>query len=394
LQPLFTTNTAQKVSTRRQLTNENDENAASTRVTRAKASANDEGLKRTKSTTSTLAQPRKRAALGDVSNTAKSNIAQAKATTGKQALTKSTAQASKPAKRSVLTSKAKAPTDLKRSHADIDEGSRKRHRSSDAADTENVEPSVDSLPSIKEAKIEKTVVPKEPEVEEPAAPLYPPGVENLDAEDIDDPLMTAEYVHEIFDYLRQLEVQAMPNPKYMVDQPDLEWQMRGILVDWLLEVHQKFRLLPETLFLAVNIIDRFLTSKVVQLDRLQLVGVTALFLASKYEEVLSPHVTNFRHVADDAFNEEEILSAERFILRSLEWNISQYANPMNFLRRISKADDYDVHTRTIGKYLLEISCLDHKFLPHPPSQIAAAAMYLARLIRGAGEWVSSIFNHV
>jgi transcription initiation factor TFIIIB Brf1 subunit/transcription initiation factor TFIIB len=112
-----------------------------------------------------------------------------------------------------------------------------------------------------------------------------------------------------------------------------------------------------------------------------------MFIASKYEEVLSPHVQNFRHVADDGFTEEEILSAERFVLAALNYDLS-YPNPMNFLRRISKADNYDIQTRTLGKYLLEIGCLDHRFLAHPPSQVAAAAMYLARLVLERGPWVS------
>lgn len=209
----------------------------------------------------------------------------------------------------------------------------------------------------------------------------------LDADDLDDPLMVAEYVVEIFDYLRELEIKTLPNPDYMDHQEDLEWKMRGILVDWLIEVHTRFHLLPETLFLAVNIIDRFLSAKVVQLDRLQLVGVTAMFIASKYEEVLSPHVANFRHVADDGFTEQEILSAERYVLSALDYNLS-YPNPMNFLRRISKADNYDIQTRTLGKYLMEISLVDDRFLCHPPSLIAAAAMYLARLILEKGDWVS------
>jgi hypothetical protein len=212
------------------------------------------------------------------------------------------------------------------------------------------------------------------------------AVNDLDAEDIDDPLMAAEYVVEIFDYLKDLEEKTMPNPDYMSHQDDLEWKMRGILVDWLIEVHTRFRLLPETLFLAVNIIDRFLSAKVVQLDRLQLVGVTAMFIASKYEEVLSPHVANFRHVADDGFSEAEILSAERYILSALDYNLS-YPNPMNFLRRISKADNYDIQTRTLGKYLMEISLLDHQFMQFPQSQCAAASMYLARLILERGPWV-------
>jgi G2/mitotic-specific cyclin 2 len=216
----------------------------------------------------------------------------------------------------------------------------------------------------------------------------PKDVPNLDAEDMDDPLMAAEYATEIFEYLRDLECKSIPNPQYMNHQDDLSWKTRGILIDWLIEVHTRFHLLPETLFLAINVIDRFLSEKVIQLDRLQLVGITAMFIASKYEEVLSPHVANFVHVADDGFMESEILSAERFILGTLDYDLS-YPNPMNFLRRISKADNYDMQTRTIGKYLMEISLLDHRFMSFRPSHIAAAAMYLSRMILDRGEWVSS-----
>ena len=179
----------------------------------------------------------------------------------------------------------------------------------------------------------------------------------------------------------------MPNANYMEHQDYLEWKMRGILVDWLIEVHTRFRLLPETLFLAINIVDRFLSSKVVPLDKLQLVGITAMFIASKYEEVLSPHVGNFVHVADDGFTIDEVLSAERYTLSTLKYDLS-YPNPMNFLRRISKADNYDIQTRTVGKYLMEISLVDHRFLEYRQSHIAAASMYLARMILERGPWVS------
>lgn len=212
-------------------------------------------------------------------------------------------------------------------------------------------------------------------------------VVNLDEEDKLDPLMVSEYVIEIFDYLLEIEPQTMPNPDYIEHQDELEWKMRGILVDWLIEVHTRFRLLPETLFLAVNIIDRFLSNDVVALDRLQLVGVAAMFIAAKYEEILSPHVANFSHVADETFTDKEILDAERHILATLNYDIS-YPNPMNFLRRISKADNYDVQSRTYGKYLMEISLLDHRFMCYRQSHIAAAAMYFSRLILDRGPWVS------
>ncbi|MCQ6512936.1 hypothetical protein NPN18_24520, partial [Vibrio parahaemolyticus] len=91
-----------------------------------------------------------------------------------------------------------------------------------------------------------------------------------------------------------------------------------------------------------------------------------------YEEVLSPYIGNFKRITNDGFTEEEILSAERFVLSTLDYDLS-YPNPMNFLRRVSKADNYDIQSRTIGKYLTEISLLDHRFMAFRPSHVAAAA---------------------
>jgi G2/mitotic-specific cyclin 2 len=335
---------------------------------------------------------RKRAALGDVSNVGKGDVAEGKKASSKPGAVAKAAQPTGVQKsraatsRQALTSKeSKKNVDIKRAGPGSGTmGVPKRKVSSEASGVENREPSRKKAHTMEaEKRVSKVLEP----LAKPAEPksIYPKGVQDLDSEDIDDPLMVAEYAHEIFEYLRDLECGTIPNPNYMEHQDDLEWKTRGILVDWLIEVHTRFGLLPETLFLAINIIDRFLSEKVVQLDRLQLVGITAMFIASKYEEVLSPHVANFRHVADDGFTEAEILSAERFILATLNYDLS-YPNPMNFLRRISKADNYDIQSRTVGKYLMEISLLDHRFMAFRPSHVAAAAMYLSRLILDRGDW--------
>ena len=155
------------------------------------------------------------------------------------------------------------------------------------------------------------------------------------------------------------------------------------MVDWLAEVHNKFKLLPETLFLSVNLIDRFLSCRTVNLVKLQLVGVTALFIASKYEEVMAPSVQNFIYMSDGGFTDQEILEAERYMLTALNFKLC-YPSPMNFLRRISKADNYDIHSRTVAKYLMEIPLLDHNFLECAPSMISGAALCLARRMMGPG----------
>ncbi|KAK4560455.1 G2/mitotic-specific cyclin [Recurvomyces mirabilis] len=421
---------------RRAITDENAETGTQ-RLTRAKAAALETSAadppKKALTTKRSITAPsngtlgaRKRTALGDVSNVVKKdpseNVDGKKSGVEKPTLVKAAKPAGitkQPARnsstRTALGGKTSnnASSELKRpaSGSGIAGNVPKKRNVStskptkmeleDDEDSENAPPAVNGSkvptkiarkPSVKSATTDRAQLKPEEDNEYPSLEEVILDAKDLDEEDMDDPLMVAEYVHEIFDYMKQLEITTMPNADYMENQDELEWKMRGILVDWLLEVHTRFRLLPETLFLAVNIIDRFLSSKVVQLDRLQLVGVTAMFIASKYEEVLSPHVQNFVHVADDGFSESEILSAERFVLAALDYDLS-YPNPMNFLRRISKADNYDIQTRTLGKYLLEIGCLDHRFLQYPPSHVAAAAMYLARLSLNRGEWDATLSKY-
>ncbi|KAJ7151126.1 g2/mitotic-specific cyclin cdc13 [Mycena filopes] len=212
--------------------------------------------------------------------------------------------------------------------------------------------------------------------EEPEADPETSPWDDLDADDADDPVMVSEYVVDIFNYLKQIELTTMPNPE-LHGQPN-----RARLEDASYTV--RCRLLAETLFLCVNIIDRFLSARVVSLAKLQLVGVTCMFIASKFEEVVAPSVSQFVEIAEGTYTEAEILQAERYVLKTLDWNLS-YPNPVHYLRRVSKADDYNVKARTLGKYLLEIGCLEWRLIAAPPSLLAAAAIWLARIALGEGE---------
>jgi G2/mitotic-specific cyclin 2 len=106
----------------------------------------------------------------------------------------------------------------------------------------------------------------------------------------------------------------MANPTYMDGQSEIQWDMRRTLVDWLLQVHLRYHMLPETLWIAVNIVDRFLSKRVVSLVKLQLVGLTAMFIAAKYEEIMAPSVDEFVYMAEQGYSREEILKGERIIL--------------------------------------------------------------------------------
>ncbi|KAK4899614.1 B-type cyclin [Elasticomyces elasticus] len=110
------------------------------------------------------------------------------------------------------------------------------------------------------------------------------------------PIM-AEYGDEILDFMRDLEARMVLNPRYMDQQIELQWSMRAILVDWVIRVHGRVNLLPETLFLAVNYVDHFLSCKIISPSKLQLVGATAIFIAAKYEEVQCPPIDQVIYMA-------------------------------------------------------------------------------------------------
>lgn len=207
-------------------------------------------------------------------------------------------------------------------------------------------------------------------------------------EDDRDPQMCEEYAENIYSYMYKTQECYMVNPGYIDAVPSsLRWaRNRSTLLNWLLTVHKKFRLVTETLYLAVNIIDRYLSVESVELEQVQLLAASALFVASKYEEVMTPAISNFAFVANAQV--EDIRALEQKVLVALRFELG-YPCPLNFLRRISRADDYDMRTRTIAKFMLEMSIFEPRLMVFRPSDVAAAAMYVARQILGMGAWTDN-----
>lgn len=193
--------------------------------------------------------------------------------------------------------------------------------------------------------------------------------EDIDQKDCGDPQSVVEYVTDIYNYLMEKEKDAV-DPYYLNNQLEVNEKMRAVLVDWLVEVHRMFKLIPETLFLCVSLVDRYLSVTQVTRDNLQLVGVTAMFIASKYEEIYAPECMDFVYVSDGACTKQQILKMEQTLLNTLQFNIT-HPTPVHFLRRYSKAGGSDYMLHTLCKYLIELSLLDVNLLKYAPSLIAA-----------------------
>jgi Cyclin len=148
-------------------------------------------------------------------------------------------------------------------------------------------------------------------------------------------------------------------------------------------------MVSESLFLFANILDRFLSRRPISLSKLQLVGITCFFIATKFEETLVPAVSEIATLIEGQYSVQEILRAERYVLNVIDWDL-RFPGPMGWLRRGSKADDCEEKARTVAKYLLEVGMIEWRLVGTLPSLLAAAALWLARLVLGREVWVSDL----
>ncbi|KAH0988423.1 hypothetical protein GBA52_015600 [Prunus armeniaca] len=205
--------------------------------------------------------------------------------------------------------------------------------------------------------------------------------------DIEDPQLCGPYASDIYAYLRRMEVEPKrrPLPDYMEKvQKDANANMRAVLVDWLVEVAEEYKLLPDTLHLSVSYIDKYLSINVVNKQKLQLLGVASMFIASKYEEITPPNVDELCDITENTYTKEEVIKMEADILKSLKFEMG---NPTTrtFLRKFTDIaqDNYktpNLQLEFLVCYLAELSLLDYKLVKFLPSLVAASVVFLARFM--------------
>jgi hypothetical protein len=185
-----------------------------------------------------------------------------------------------------------------------------------------------------------------------------------------------DYVQDIIDHFFRIETKTMPNRHYMSRQRDINDQMRAILIDWLVEVHAKFRCVPEVIWLCVNILDRYLETHQVAKSKLQLVGCVAMLVACKYEEIYPHDVPDFVHICDNAYTAEDILQMETTVLNALEYEITVPTAEF-FIQRFVKIARGNTEMLKLSCYFAERTIQEYSFIKYRPSSIAAAALCLA-----------------
>ncbi|KAJ4718209.1 Cyclin A2 [Melia azedarach] len=198
-----------------------------------------------------------------------------------------------------------------------------------------------------------------------------------------DPQLCSLYAADIYGNLRVAELNRRPFPSFMETvQHDITQTMRGILVDWLVEVSEEYKLVPDTLYMTVYLIDSFLSQNYIERQRLQLLGITCMLIASKYEEICAPRVEEFCFITDNTYSREEVLKMESQVLKCICFQL--YApTTKTFLRRFLRAAQASYKSPSLeleylANFLAELTLIDYSFLNFPPSIVAASAVFLAR----------------
>jgi len=194
-------------------------------------------------------------------------------------------------------------------------------------------------------------------------------------DDHNDPQCVSEYSVDIYFHMRNLELRYKVPEMFL---PEKAARYRNILVDWLVDVHYNFKCVPETLFLCVNILDIYLLKMKMSVKKrdLQLIGVTALFIASKYEETCPPSIDDFEWISDMSCSKKQIQKMEKDILHTLNFNVSM-PKAINFLRIFCKIRQVTQKVHQLSKFVMELSLVNERDLHVLPSLLAAASLSLS-----------------
>lgn len=166
-------------------------------------------------------------------------------------------------------------------------------------------------------------------------------------------------------------------------QPELQWFMRPYLIDFLIEVHQQFRLRPEVLYLAMNVVDRYVSKRVVYKKHYQLVGCAALWIAAKFEDGKDkvPLVRELADMCCKAYDESAFIQMEGHVLSTIGW-VTGHPSAEAWLRtstqEMGKTEDPKV--QNVARFLMEITLFHREFVGIQSSFIAGGALMLARFI--------------
>ncbi|KAK5709396.1 hypothetical protein LTR17_019795 [Elasticomyces elasticus] len=190
-----------------------------------------------------------------------------------------------------------------------------------------------------------------------------------------------EYQEDILDHMERMEAETMPDLPSIEVQTEIQWYMRPYLLDFLLEAHYAFQLLPETLHLAVNLLDRYCSRRVVYKRHYQLVGCAALLISAKYGDRKErvPTIRELKSMCCSLYDDDMFTQMEWHVLQTLNWIVG-HPTVTSFLDLALTEVAFDTELQHMSLYITELALYHKDFIPVRPSVMARSALALAKCI--------------
>ena len=186
-----------------------------------------------------------------------------------------------------------------------------------------------------------------------------------------------EYLDEIYInlLLDEKKFKNKINPEYFSFQKSINYKMRSILIDWIIEIHFYFKFLKKTLFQTVYIIDAYLSKKNIDKKFLQLLGVASLLISCKENEIIYPSLNKLIQLTDNAFTISELKNMEIKIMKTLNFDILS-PTAEEFFEINAKFFNFSDEHMCVGEYFLKCSLIGYNMLKYNQSTIAIACGYI------------------
>lgn len=198
------------------------------------------------------------------------------------------------------------------------------------------------------------------------------------------PQMVKPYKDRIREFLQKRDKFQKIDYKFLSVQNDINSKMRGILVDWLVDVSVKFNLIEITLFSTINLLDKFLQTKQVHRQNLQLIGITCLMIVSKFEEIYPPSIKDYVCVCDKAYSQDQLLDSEAEVLQALQFDLAVTPSII-FYKDLVQEISFSPKTICFGKYILETALLEDSSRKYSNRELACGSIFLINKIFKCGK---------
>lgn len=204
----------------------------------------------------------------------------------------------------------------------------------------------------------------------------------VDQRNLNSPEKLAKYAETIYSIARQdvseLKLAKLSSHQIRQIQNRIPIKLHEFAVKWVFQFYYEFKMTSDTLYEAITYLNLALSKEPVDQDRLQLITITCIWIASKMEEKIPPKLEYMKYVCRNQYQDDDFVQSERKILTLLDFKLNFPTSKM-FLRRLLDAISAEEEIVEVSTFFCDISLLILELVDYTPMEIGVAAVCLGKI---------------